>query len=141
MTINEVKPITEKDRLGLLNYEKWIKKYKETVINAVDEIPCVKTSGYDCYIWGTQDDIIWIIRPRNIEDIKALNIYSDIACYPYLGSKLTEDDIGKVLRINLGIWGQSFYVERLSDYLKKIEQKYNELADELDKILIGEEYV
>lgn len=134
MTINEVKPITDRDNLSILDYEKWKKKYKKTVINAVDKIPCVKTSGYDCYMWGTQDDIIWIIRPRNIEDIKALNIYSDIACYPYIGSKLTEDDIGKVLRINLGIWGQSFYVERLSDYLKKIEQKYNELAKELDEL-------
>lgn len=141
MTINEVKPITEKDRLGILNYEKWVKKYKEIVINAVDEIPCVKTNGYNCYIRGTEDDIIWIIRPRNIEDIKALNIYSDIACYPYLGSKLTEDDIGNVLIINLGIWGQAFYAERLSDYLKKIEQKYNELADEVGKILIDEWYV
>lgn len=138
MTINEVKPLTEYHSVA---FDEWRKNYKETIVSAVNEVPCVKTTGYDCYIRGTEDDIIWIIKPRNTEDIKALNMYADMITYLSEGTRLTEDDINKVIIINLGMWGEVFRVKRLQDYLKEIEQKYNELAEEVDKVLIEEQYV
>lgn len=41
-------------------FDEWRKNYEEIIVNAVNEISCVKTGRYDYYIRGTEDDIIWI---------------------------------------------------------------------------------
>ena len=56
---------------------KWEESYEGTLSAAFNKIPRIDTNGYDAYVQcGQSDDIVYILRPRNFEDIMTLNAVS-----------------------------------------------------------------
>lgn len=65
-------------------------------------IPHVETNGEDVYLQcGLCDDEVWIVKPRDFEDIKVINAYTEATCCG-CKSNLTQDYIGKMLALNFG---------------------------------------
>lgn len=111
--------------------KKWEESYKGTLCAAFNKIPRVNTNGCDAYIQsGQPDDVAYILRPRNFEDIKVLNAYGKMisGCEP----KLTQDDIGEVLIVDMGCCCGWFNVYNMKKYLKIIEKTYDNFIEELN---------
>ena len=113
--------------------EQWEKSYECTLTCSMKKIPHIETNGEDAYLQcGNCDDEVWIIKPRDFEDIKVINAYTEATC---CGCKanLTQEDIGKLIAMNFGYdhdYCSCYIVEEL---IKEISNYASELETNLDK--------
>lgn len=110
---------------------KWEGSYEGTLSAAFNKIPRIDTNGHDAYVQcGQSDDIVYILRPRNFEDIMTLNAYGKMisGCEP----NLTQDDIGEVLIINVGYDYTWFDVYNMKKYIEEIKNTYDGFIKKLN---------
>lgn len=111
--------------------EQWEKTYECTLGLSMKKIPHIETNGEDAYVQcGNCDDEVWIVKPRDFEDIKVINAYTEVSC---CGCKadLTQDDIGKTIILNFGYNHDWCDVIRVEPYLKNITKKFEEYESKL----------
>ena len=114
------------DELNCKNYEA---SYRCSIITCFLKVPHVKTNACELYIkYAAEDHEAYMMKPRNIEDIHAIN-----AVLHYVdnlkGELLTQDDIDKTIIVGFtydGIYDNSWYdIYRKEDYLKEITDNLN----------------
>ena len=110
----------------------WENSYKGTLTASMKQIPLYETNGDSAYLPGGQeDDEVWILRPRNFEDIKVINAYTDELC---CGCKanLTQDDVGKLIALNFGYDHDWCGIYRVDEYLEHVKKAYEKFASKVD---------
>lgn len=114
------------------NCEKWEKSYECTLTQSMKAIPHIETNGETAYLQGGNDsDEVWIVKPRDFEDIKIINAYTETLCYG-CKSNLTQDDIGKMIALNFGYDHDWCGVYRLEGYLESIRNTYEKFENKID---------
>lgn len=109
----------------------WENSYKGTLWKAFNVIPHIETNGDDSYIQSSNyDDCVWVLKPRNFEDIKVINAYTKT----FVGESadLTQDDIGILLMINFGYDNDWCDVYRVDNYLKKIQNTFDKFKETIE---------
>lgn len=104
--------------------EQWEKSYECTLTCSMKKIPHIETNGEDAYLQcGGCDEEVWIIKPRDFEDIKVINAYTEATC---CGCKanLTQEDIGKLIAMNFGYDHDWCGVYKVDEYLNCIKNQY-----------------
>lgn len=143
MTVNEIKEVKEvvvkteyiaKDGKVFTNKEdceKWEKSFNCTLSESMKRIPYVETDGEEVYLpGGNCDDTVWVIRPRDIEDIALINAYTK---YIYKHDvNLTHEDIGKLIALNFGWDNDGCYAYKLEEYLEEIKSSYIKFGERVD---------
>ena len=124
------------------------KKYEESYVctlkTCFKKIPHLEKAASSLYMqYGNEEDEAYMLIPRNIEDIYAINRVLDYCDGIYgtcgsTGNRLTQDDIEKTILINFGYEGiesgwytmlrKDEYIKRLTDDLRKYE---NEIANQV----------
>ena len=113
------------------NCREWENSYRCTLRKALKEIPHIETNGDDSYIQGGKyDDYVWVFKPRNFEDIKVINAYTET--FTGTSADLTQDDIGVLLMINFGYDYDWCDVYRVDNYLKKIQNTFDEFKETIE---------
>ena len=104
------------------------KSYVCTIKTCFKKIPHLEKAASSLYMqYGNEEDEAYMLIPRNIEDVYAVNRILDY-CDGLYGStyltppRLTQDDIDKTVLINFGNEGmESEYLKQISDELNKCE--------------------
>lgn len=111
--------------------EKWEKSFKCTLTKAMKQIPHVETFAEKAHIpCSNYDENVWVLKPRNFEDIKVINAYTEHCCG--YNADLTQDDIGMLLALNFGYDYDWCDVLKIEKYLAEIKKAYNEFENEID---------
>lgn len=112
--------------------EKWEKSYECTLTQSIKAIPHIETNGEDAYLQcGNMDDEVWIVKPRDFEDIKVINAYTETCACKNAG--LTQDDIGKTIALNFGYDHDWCGVYRLERYLEGIRNAYERFENKINE--------
>lgn len=112
--------------------EQWEKSYKCTITQSMKAIPHVETDGESAYLQcGNDCDEVWIVKPRDFEDIKVINAYTEATCYG-CKTNFTQDDIGKMIAINFGCDHDWCEVYRLEGYVESIRNTYEKFENKID---------
>ena len=110
--------------------EQWEKSYEGTLAAAMWRIPHVMTDGEDTYLMGGScDDKVWVMKPRNFEDIKVMNAYAKACCNSEMN--LTQDDIGKTIILDFGYDNDWCSPTRVEDHLATIKKTFDKFEAEL----------
>jgi hypothetical protein len=109
--------------------EKWEQSYISTITYSMQQMPYIKTNGYDTYLRGSDEDSnVWIVRPRNLDDILIINAYArEVCCEPNFN--LTHEDVGKVIILDYGYDNCYCVAVRLEQYLQDIRKKYDDFIN------------
>lgn len=111
--------------------EQWEKSYKCTLTCSMKKIPHIETNGEDAYLQCSNcDENVWVLKPRNFEDIKVINAYTEHCCG--CNANLTQDDIGTLLALNFGYDYDWCDVLKIKKYLAEINKAYNEFENKID---------
>lgn len=111
--------------------EKWEKSYECTLTQSMKAIPHIETNGEDAYLQcGNMDDEVWIVKPRDFEDIKVINAYAETCAWN--NASLTQDDIGKTIALNFGCDHDWCGVYRLERYLEEIRNTYERFENKIN---------
>lgn len=113
--------------------EQWEKSYKCTLSNSMKKIPHIETNGEDAYLQcGNYDEEVWIVKPRDFEDIKVINAYTETM---YYGCKanLTQEDIGKMIALNFGYDHDWCGIYKLDECLNNIKKQYERFEKEIEE--------
>ena len=113
--------------------EEWERSYKCTITESFNKIPYVEMDGESSYLQcGIPEDIVRMVKPRNMEDINIINSYGETVCG--WNPKLTHEDIGEVIMIDLGDeYDKRCNAMRVSKYLEDIEKTYKEIEVQLNE--------
>lgn len=125
--------------------EEECKKYEEsyecTMLTCFKKIPHLEKCGSDLYMqYANEEDVAYILKPRNIDDIYAVNRvldYCDSYCGGVKAERLTQDDINKCVLINFGYEGLTsgwYMIKRKDDYLKEIKGRLDKYEEEIDQL-------
>lgn len=119
---------------------KYEKSYVCTIKTCFKKIPHLEKAASSLYMqYGNEEDEAYMLIPRNIEDVCAVNrildycdgIYGTIGQTP---GRLTQDDIGKTILINFGYEGMEsgwYTMLRKDEYLKRISDELNKYETEI----------
>ena len=120
------------------------KKYEESYVctlkTCFKKIPHLEKAASSLYMqYGNEEDEAYMLIPRNIEDIYAINRVLDYCdgIYGAIGQtsgRLTQDDIGKTILINFGYEGMEsgwYTMLRKDEYLKRISDELNKCETEV----------
>lgn len=118
--------------------------YKCTIVACFKQIPHLELSGSVMYLqYGQEDDLAYMLKPRNMEDIFAINrVFKYVDKNEYYGL-LTQDDINKTIMINFGcegIYKGGWYrIFKKEDYIKEITNDLNAFEKKLNDKTNNEE--
>lgn len=113
------------------NCREWENSYRGTLCKTLNKIPHIETNGDSSYLQGGQeDDCVWVFKPRNFEDIKVINAYTET--FTGTSADLTQDDIGVLLMIDFGYDYDWCDVYRVDNYLKKIQNTFDEFKETIE---------
>ena len=112
------------------NEQKITKEVTETIITFI---------ASDGKEFKNEEDEAYMLIPRNIEDVCAVNRILDYCdgIYGAIGQtsgRLTQDDIGKTILINFGYEGMEsgwYTMLRKDEYLKRISDELNKYETEI----------
>lgn len=115
------------------NCKKYEESYECSIRACFNKIPQVRTDASSLYFQGEPDDSeAFMLKPRNIEDIHAINAILNFVDHTNKGNGqlVTQDDIGKTIMICFGYDGIIkngwYWLLRKDEYLKKIETALNQ---------------
>ena len=99
---------------------------KEWVIDTIDDY------ADETYRMDNCDDEVWIIKPRDFEDIKVINAYTEATC---CGCKanLTQEDIGKLIAMNFGYDHDWCGIYKVDEYLNSIKNQYERYEKRMEE--------
>lgn len=119
--------------------EKYEESYVCTLKTCFEKVPHLEKAATSLYIqYGTEEDEAYMLIPRNMEDVCAVNRILDYCdgVYGSIGTdRLTQDDIKKAVLINFGcegIEGGWYTLLRKDEYLKKITKELNEYEEKIN---------
>ena len=119
---------------------KYEKSYACTIKTCFKKIPHLQKAASSLYMqYGNEEDEAYMLIPRNIEDVCAVNrildycdgIYGSIGQTP---GRLTQVDIGKTILINFGYEGMEsgwYTMLRKDEYLNRISDELNKYETEI----------
>lgn len=118
------------------------KKYEEsyvcTIKTCFKKIPHLEKAASSLYMqYGDAEDKAYMLIPRNIEDVCAVNRILDYCdgIYGLIGkTRLTQDDINKTILINFGYEGMEsgwYIMLRKDAYLKQISDELSKYETEI----------
>lgn len=121
------------------------KSYVCTIKTCFKKIPHLEKAASSLYMqYGNEEDEAYMLIPRNIEDVYAVNRILDY-CDGLYGStyltppRLTQDDIDKTVLINFGNEGMEsgwYMMLRKDEYLKQISDELNKCETEIKNEIV-----
>lgn len=100
------------------------------------QVPHIKMERFAGIQFENEDDEIIAVRPRNLDDIHAINVFIDSMNYGPR-NKVTQDDVGKTLLFNFGYEGmdgrECYDIIRKEEIFARLEENYKWVDEQFAK--------